>query len=172
MRTNAPAVREPLPAFPDAPPDIVLSLAQTKIDRQLGDGDAIDTKLIAAMGASGALVGISTAVVALRPHAAGATATGLLIASVALFFAIAVVGVLGLRVRGWQHGCSAVDLWKMYNARTEHSATWRVVRMAVRASEHNVDLIDEKSAKLNAALIGLALQLVLTVVAMLLVATD
>jgi hypothetical protein len=123
----------------------------------------MDTKLAGFFGVGTALVGVIAALFAIKPDAFKAGGFLALAMAVLLYAALAVICIIGMRVRLWDIGPEMEDIYNDYTHYDEAEIKWRATFTLLQRHFTNKGPYDSKTAMAKSAPLLLVILAGLTV---------
>ncbi len=137
--------------YPQVSPELMLSIARERLERQLSFIDSLDTKLATLFATGGALLGILAAVLALRPSEAGTGGWIALGFAGAAFAVIASCATAQLGPRSLNVGPDIDRLWEAHFEQGEHLLGWTTATDYLSYFEENLPAYSAKVAAVRRA---------------------
>ena len=144
--------------YPDASPDLMLSIARERLERQLCFLDALDNKLATLFAAGSGLLGILAAILALRPSEAEPVGWAALAVAAIAFLVIAYHGISQLGPSPFDTGVDVDILWEDHSQQDERLLAWETAASYLCFYDNNMAAYSAKLSALRWALKALIIE--------------
>ena len=143
------------PPFPKTEPGVVYSLAMDRVQTQLCQIEALDSKIGTLLGFSGAVLAILAAFLALREGAVPGHALALLCISGTAFLGIALGALRAYYTKHWEVGPDLDEAWQYAREHEERLLAWWAAESFTECFKNNQDNVNLKVrvVKLSVALV-------------------